>query len=205
MIESGELIEPVSNYKLQVKIKVSALTSSTMQSQSAGGQIGFAQTTINVKLLETTTVAMSGNGILLSGFYQKNLSKRYDVLGRLVYNSIQATGDTPSPAICNAGTCFVNITYIDLGILFKYRLPLGQQIFWFGLGLDFLFAGDKSSNILDPSNIGMQQKLIASLGHDWELNAKSFVPLSLEYGTFIDKNSVTASQIILNAGYGFHF
>ncbi len=205
IIESGEITEPLVSYILQTKTKLTSPRVVAEKTQAAGGQVSYSQNTIGVKLLETTTIGLQGNGFLLSGFYQKTLSNKYDVLGKFSYNSIKVTSDPQPPSLCTDGPCYVNISYLDLEVLMKYKIPVAKNILWLGLGFDFLYAVDKSSNILDPSNIGIQQKLTAVLGFDWALTTTSYIPTSLEYGTFINKNSVTANQILITSGYGFRF
>ncbi|MFM6929056.1 MAG: hypothetical protein ACKOX6_11370, partial [Bdellovibrio sp.] len=66
-------------------------------------------------------------------------------------------------------------------------------------------AMSKSSNILDTGKITTNQTVIGSLGLDYHLGRKNYIPVQFDYAFFPDNNTSSATQMSIRAGYGWSF
>ena len=215
IVESGKPEKPLDQYSFKsitavnppaIAIQKTLLDKVLkIRGSSYGGLVGYARNSVDVKLVSTIAVGMSGDGLNLSGFYQRPLSDRYELQGSVGYNSVKVSSQSAPTSLCGGNSCFVNAGYLDLQALLKYKLPFDAAKIWVGLGFDLLFAVTKESNILDAASFETQQKFAFATGTDFKLKSMSFIPLAFEYGIFINKNAVSVNQMILRSGYGVYF
>ncbi|WP_373997757.1 hypothetical protein [Bdellovibrio bacteriovorus] len=206
-ILKGSMSPDFSIEKLSRGAKSSQTASRAPKSQSAWGlTAGYAMNTMTVKPTGTSSISLSGNSFNLSGFYQMqldgNISAR--ILGG--YESLQASGTSSAASCTGSSDCKVEIGYLGVEALVRYTfLKTKTMEFNAAAGLGFLFAMNKSSNVLDTSKISTNQTIVVSAGMDYHLNRNNFIPVQLDYAMYPDNNTSSAKQIILRAGYGFNF
>ncbi|WP_415063214.1 hypothetical protein [Bdellovibrio sp.] len=173
---------------------------------SGGFTAGYAMNSMTVKPSGAPSVSLSGSSFNLSGFYQVEVDGNVSARLFVSYETLQATGTSPTKACTGSADCKVDISYLGLEALVRYRyLHSKKWDAWAGAGLGFLFAIGKSSNVLDSSKISTNQTVVGSLGLDYQLDRNSFIPVQLDYALFPDNSTSSANQIILRAGYGFNF
>lgn len=174
---------------------------------SWGLTAGYAMSTMNVKASPTDSVSMSGSSFNLSGYYQMPLDGKFSTRLFGSYETLDVKGTAPASASGRCGTeCKATISYLGLMALVRYSFLMERNYeAWAGAGLGFLFAMGKSSNILDTGKISTNQTIIGSVGFDYRLDQKSYIPVQLDYAMFPDNSTSSANQIILRAGWGFQF
>lgn len=163
---------------------------------------------INSSMTAKTTagsVTMTGSSFDLLGYYQTYLDKNINVRIFGGYQTMKVAGS--GSVSCNGSTnCTADLSYLGLGALVRYSFYRTQSMeFSVGGGLGFLFAMSKSSNILDTSKITTNQTVIGSLGMDYHLSRKNYIPVQLDYAMFPDNNTSSATQMAIRAGYGWSF
>lgn len=167
---------------------------------------GYAMNSMNVKPTGASSISLSGSSFNLSGFYQMTIDGNFSarILGG--YETLQASGSSAAASCSGSSDCKVDISYLGLEGLVRYTyLRRASFDAWAGAGLGFLFAVSKSSNVLDTSKISTNQTIVGSLGLDYRLNRRNFIPIQLDYAYYPDNATSSANQIILRAGYGFSF
>ncbi|WP_413575049.1 hypothetical protein ACLVWU_12380 [Bdellovibrio sp. HCB290] len=170
---------------------------------------GMANSSMDVKS-SSSSMTMTGSSFNVNGFYQTYLDKNISVKALVGYESLTVSGKAPSGfsgGTCIAGSnCTAELGYLGLNALIRYSLFRTSSLeFTVGGGLGFLFAMQKSSNVLDTSKITTNQTIVGSLGVDWHLDRRTFVPIQFDYAMFPDNNTSSATQMILRAGYGWNF
>lgn len=163
---------------------------------------GYSSNSMTVKPNSTTSISLSGSSFNLSGFYQLNLDGKISarILGG--YEALVASGTS---ATCS-GECKVDIGYLGVEALVRYSFINSSSMeFWGGAGLGFLFAMNKTSNILNTSKISTNQTIVGALGLDYKLSRSTFIPLQLDYALYPENSTSSATQIILRAGWGRSF
>ncbi|KHD87731.1 MAG: hypothetical protein OM95_12935 [Bdellovibrio sp. ArHS] len=206
-VVKGAMTQDYSLEKLSRAAKASQTASRAPRSQSAWGLTGgYAMNTMSVKPANASSVSLSGSSFNFSGFYQMqldgNISAR--ILGG--YESLQASGTSSSASCTGSTNCSVEIGYLGVEALVRYSFIKTKTLeFNAAAGLGFLFAMNKSSNVLDTSKISTNQTIVVSVGLDYHLSRNNFVPIQLDYAMFPDNNTSSAKQMILRAGYGFNF
>lgn len=162
---------------------------------------GYAMSNMNVKMPTTgSTASLSGSSFNFGGMYQMHLDGNISV--RIVggLETLNVKGDT------STGSHKVDISYLGGEALVQYSFLRRQSMdVWAGAGLGFLFAMSKSSDILDESKITTNQTIVGSLGVDYKLKGRAFIPIQFDYAIFPDNSSTSANQMILRVGYGMSF
>lgn len=176
---------------------------SSAPGKSWGVMGGYAMNSMSSKI-SNTTISVSGSSFSVNGIYQMPLPDLgQKVSARILggYETFQATGS-------DSGTDrTVDISYLGVQGLLRYTFYQQPKFsVWAGGGLGFLFAIAKSSkNFLDESKISTNQTLIGSIGVDYSLNSKNYIPVQFDYVIYPDSSTSTARQMIIRAGYGFNF
>lgn len=170
---------------------------------SAGLMLGFANNAMTVKPGGGASVSLSGSSFSLSGLYQMPIGGAFGARLLAGYETLTASG-TGDGTVCTS--CEVDLSYLGVEALAKYSFVQNSSMdVWVGAGLGFLFAMNKSSNILDTSKISTSQTIVGALGLDWRLSATTFIPVQFDYAMYPDNSTSSATQMILRAGYGFSF
>ncbi|MFV8258122.1 hypothetical protein ACNQKP_09955 [Bdellovibrio bacteriovorus] len=198
-------VAKIGGTKAAPTAKAAAPEKAGKSKSSWGVTAGYAMNNMTVKPSSSSSVALSGSSINASAFYQMpldgNISAR--ILGG--YETLSAKGSS-STVSCSGSDCTVDISYLGVEALVRYSyLRSAKFDAWVGGGLGFLFAIGKSSNVLDTSKISTNQTIVGSLGLDYHLDRKSFIPVQLDYAMFPDNNTSSANQIIIRAGWGWQF
>ena len=148
--------------------------------------------------------SMSGTGFGALGFYDYALSSSF--VGRAMVGMEQYNvAGSITTADCSLTTnCSVNLTYLSMYGYGRWNLTQGNYKTWIGGGFGYLYAMGKASTFLKADQISANQIFMFSAGMDIRLSAKTYVPVSLEYGMFPSSDSVKASIIYLRAGYAWN-
>lgn len=211
IIESGKLQSPGSQYtlvKVEPKLEIKSeadVKRKTLKNQSYGFLIGYGNTTAKVDLTSSSRVSLTGGGMNATGFYRKDLTKSNTLEARLRYNSIAIKANSASASLCAGEVCKVQIGYLDFTGIFRFNKTFNVSQLWTGIGANLLVAVSKESNIIDPSKISTQQSLVVVMGYDKKLNEKAFLPISIEFNTFMYNSAASINQFHLNVGYGINF
>ncbi|WP_413582018.1 hypothetical protein [Bdellovibrio sp. HCB288] len=190
--------------------EVNSRASSSSGKRAWGVIAGMANSSMDVKS-STSGMTMTGTSFNVNGFYQTYLDKNISVKALVGYESLNVSGSKPSSfsgGTCNTAgaTCSAELGYLGFNALIRYTaFRTSSMDFTVGGGLGFLFAMQKSSNVLDTSKISTNQTVVGSLGVDWHLDKRTFVPIQFDYAMFPDNNTSSATQMILRAGYGWNF
>nr|BFD60100.1 hypothetical protein CKG001_22070 [Bdellovibrio sp. CKG001] len=183
----------------------SASVKSSSSKSAWGVTAGYAMNNMTVKPSPSSSVSLSGSSINASGFYQMNLDGNISARFLGGYETLVAKG-TSSNVSCSGSECSVDISYLGVEALVRYSYLRNTKFdAWVGGGLGFLFAIGKSSNVLNTSKISTNQTFVGSLGLDYHLSKKNFIPVQLDYAMYPDNNTSSANQIILRAGWGINF
>ncbi|MBX3040770.1 MAG: hypothetical protein KF789_08710 [Bdellovibrionaceae bacterium] len=185
------------------------------KSGPAWGLLGhYNQTNMDVSfftgqgvLRRKSTSQMKGSAFGLSGFYDYLFTPRFQMRSIAGLDQVSASGTTALPD-CDKGTtsnCTFAVTYLTLAAQARFILNEGNTKFWLGGGGGFLLAMQKSSNVLDTSQISTNQVYFLSGGADIGLSGNKFIPISLDYGMFPSSETVKANIMTLRAGYGWFF
>lgn len=171
---------------------------------SWGLTAGFVNSSMTAKTT-AGSVTMTGTSFDVLGYYQTYLDKNISVRAFGGYQTLNVAGS--GSVTCNGSTnCTAELSYLGLGALVRYTFYRTQTMeFSAGGGLGFLFAMNKSSNILDTSKITTNQTVIGSLGLDYHLSRKNYIPVQFDYALFPDNNTSSATQMAIRAGYGWSF
>lgn len=156
---------------------------------------------IKVKVSSTTSSATGmGYGAFLLG--DLRIPWNINLNGHAGLKMLNATGKMGDE---NANLI---ITYLSLGGLTQYLIPIGKNQLSFGLGASYLIPMSKSSKkLLDVKNISSTNTYDLAVGYNIKLKKNRWLPIVLEYGMFPDSKSsdesVTANWIHLRIGYTF--
>lgn len=185
----------------------SSRTKTAPSKSSWGLTAGYAMSDMTVKATSTASVSMTGSSFNLSGYYQMPLDGRISTRLFGSYETLDVKGTAPASLSGQCGSeCKATISYLGLMALVRYSFLVSPSYeAWAGGGLGFLFAIGKSSTILDTSKISTNQTIIGSLGLDYRLDKKSYIPIQFDYAMFPDNSTSSAKQMILRAGWGFQF
>lgn len=142
------------------------------------------------------SIALTGSSFNLVGFYQMQLDTKVFVKLLAGYETLSASNETYN----------VDLGYLGFTAQVEYKFYQGETWdFWGGGGLGFLYAMNKSSNILDTAKISINQTIVGVVGADYRLSKTTFIPLQLSYQIFPDNSSSSATQIIFRGGWGKDF
>lgn len=171
-----------------------------------GVTAGYSLNSMTVKPSSSSSIKLSGSSFNLSGFYQRKLTSDLGVRIFGSYQTLKASGTSQAPTCASGYNCSVDISYLGIESLVQYTFWKNPQYdIWAGAGLGLLFAISKNSNIIDTSKITTNQAILASVGLNYKLNRKAFIPLQLDYALYPDNQTTSANQIIFRAGYGLSF
>ncbi len=142
----------------------------------------------------------------LKAFYDYDFMPELTIRGAAGLETFSAKGSTKA-ALCDNGTnCGVSFNYLAFEGSAHYNFLTGKTKAWVGLGYSFLVQMSKASNIPNlSSDSSTNQEILISAGADFWMNAKSFIPVVVEYGTFPGSANVVASSIYVRSGYGLTF
>lgn len=174
------------------------------QNASWGAMVGLSSDSMTVKPSATSSANLTGSSFSLKGFYQREIDG--NVSARLAggYHAFTASGSSSS--VSCSGTCSVDIGYLGVEAIVSYTFAKYKSFdFWAGGGLGFLFAINKSSNVLKTDKITTSQTIVVSLGSDWSLSPKTYIPIQFDYVLFPDNSTSSANQMVLKIGYGKRF
>jgi len=152
----------------------------------------------------TASSSLSGSGFGVGGFYDHTLTDKLMGRAHASYEQFNAQGSTPLADCDGSTTCDVKINYLSVYGLAKYQLTSSKYRMWAGGGVGFLLAMSKSSTVLNASEISTNQVFTAAFGTDIYYSSKNYIPVSLEYNLFPASSTVSASSVVLRAGWAWN-
>ncbi len=169
--------------------------SSSSDKARIGFLAGYSMNSMTAKPA-SGSIALTGSSFNLVGFYQMQMSDSVFVKLLAGYETLSASNETYN----------VDLGYLGFTAQIEYKFYQGNSFdFWAGGGLGFLYAMNKSSNILDTAKISINQTIVGVVGMDYRLSKTSFIPLQLSYSLYPDNSSSSATQIIFRGGWGKDF
>lgn len=186
--------------KAQEGMVVSAGGTSSKRTSSSGGGSGkltgiMGGLNLNSMGLsyQGTSTAYSGNSFSVLGFMDIPLSKSF---------VLRTKGGLDSFEVVSQGSG-ASFTYIGFEGGLNWHL---SPSFWVGGGGAFLLTMAKSSSIYGlDANASTNSFFFAGLGSNISLSGGKVIPLSLEYALYPGGAGVTASSVLLRAGYAWSF
>lgn len=206
--------KPETGQSIAARRPASVETSTTDSPEVSRGVAGkkmgilgtYANSSMNARFSTGTsneTANMTGSGFGILGYYDMPIAKKFEIRGMGGLEQFIAK-QTKTDAICtNSTTCNVNINYLSLYGILKYKFLTGKSNYWVGGGLGYLVAMSKSSTVLDTSQISTNQVFTLSLGSDIGMSGNKILPVSIDYSLFPSSGTVTASMISLRLGWGW--
>lgn len=156
---------------------------------------------------QTATADMKGSTFGVGGYYNYMLSNDFSISASADMQQFDAAGSA-NFAACNNGTttdCSVKITYLSFYGLGRWYFLKSQINAWVGGGGGFLMAMSKQTNVLKAEQISTNQVFTFSLGAEYQLNKKNYIPFSFDYNMFPSSSTVKANMMVLRFGYGWNF
>ncbi len=156
---------------------------------------------------QTEDVPLVGNSFGLAGSLDYPLTNWLIFHGTLGYEPFNAEGTATIFGCDNltSKTCNAMISYLSAGGFARFNFTKSKFQMWGGLGGTAKFPVSKTSTALKVDDIKLTITFGGAFGADWFISNKSFIPLSLEYQMFQSSDTVTASMILIRAGYGWAF
>lgn len=170
-----------------------------------GVLLGLGPSHVKVNLSGTTSVLMTGINPSLEGYYQRTVKGSLKAAVRVGYGSIAVKGAGPGSGVCENADCNMDLNFFNMDAYLKKTFSLSNNDLWFGGGLGFILAVGKKSNIADVASVGSTQKIILGAGYDIGLSEKKLIPVSFEYSSILNNNSIAITQMGLKVGYAVHF
>lgn len=193
-------------------VEMSTTQGGSLSRTLAGKKMGvvgsYLMNTMNAKFsLNGTnyTASMKGTGFGVLGYYDYPIKSNFEARGLGGVEQFVAS-ESKSTALCDSGTsstCNVNITYLSLYGLLKYKFLKNTSTYWAGGGMGYLLAASKSSTVLDISQVSTNQVFTLSAGVDVGMKNNRIMPISLDYSLFPSSGTVTASMISVRVGWGW--
>lgn len=152
-------------------------------------------------------VDMKGNSFGITGIVDWPVMNSVDLRGTLGYEPFSATGTAVNNS-CDGATskiCTAEISYISAGGFLRYDFTKSRSQIWAAAGATLKLPLGKTTTALNPDDIKMTMTYGASFGLDYFLTGTTFIPASFEYQMFLKSDTVSASIMILRAGYGMTF
>jgi len=155
----------------------------------------------------TDSLSLKGNSYNLMGFYDMDMTPSWTIDLKGGVETFTANGSTSQTPVCSNSTgCSVSFTYLSGEANLRYNYLKAKTKAWVGLGGAFMLAVAKSSSVSNlNTNSATNQMILFGTGADFSLGHGSFIPVSFEYGMFPGSSTVTASTMVLRAGYGWRF
>lgn len=149
------------------------------------------------------TAHMTGSGFGFGGFYDYAYSNEiiFEGLGAIEQFNGAGASSEMSAGDCN---CNVKIQYLSGYGIAKYNFTEGHYRAWVGAGGGLLMTMSQSSNILVSGSNSINETYLLEVGVDIQLSRKNYIPLALQYEAFPSSPSVTASMIVLKAGWAWN-
>lgn len=172
-----------------------------------GVLFGYAMNTMSLTVQTGSSredITMTDSSFSLKPFVDYHLSPSLTVRGATGYETFNVKG-TLSNALCSGSTnCQAQYSYLPLEGSAQYNFMNQSTRAYVGLGYSFLIELNRSVNIPNlNSESKTNQMIMASIGADFALKNKKFIPVVFEYATFPGSTNVKASALYLRVGYGF--
>lgn len=153
----------------------------------------------------TSATNMTGSTFGLGAFYNYAFTSNMSLKFSGAYEQMQATGTIANPPGCGTGgtSCDATITYLSGYGHINYYIAPGAFSPFLGVGFGFLFPMSKSSTALNADKISMNQVINLAVGMDIKMGRDAYLPLIFEYNYFSPSDTVTASMMMLKAGWGW--
>lgn len=186
-----------SGFYIELKERVSSSSRSSDYGSSRatsdsrlGLLIGITQNAMAIKL-SSASYNLSGSGMTVSGFWDIPLSEGIFARGKAGIKQFTSA----------SGTSKANFQYLGLEGSLNFKLG---STFWLGGGGAFLFSLAKDSNVvgLDIS-ASTNSFFFGGVGANLRLGRSAIIPISIDYAMYPSGTGVSASSLLLRAGYAF--
>jgi hypothetical protein len=167
----------------------------TMTASFIGGPLGNTY---------KVNASMSGSGLGVLGYYDYAISPRFVIRGMGGLEQYNVAGSIATADCSSTTDCNVKLTYLSLYGYGRFNILTTGNKWWVGGGYGYLYAMSKASTVLRSDQISANQIFVLSTGMDFRMSAKTYIPVSLEYGLFPTSDSVKASIMYLRVGYAWN-
>jgi hypothetical protein len=206
MILKGRLTTDLTLTPYKGKSQSASFKAKGVSNHSWGVLAGFSMDSMTAKPGTTSNISLSGTSFDLSGYYQMPIDGNFGARVLLGYETFEASGTASTPYCDDDVDCSIKIAYLGLQGLMTYSFLEAESIsMWAGVGLGFLFALSKESDVIKASSITTSQTIVASVGLDYKFSPTMIIPVQVEYALFPDTNTASANQINIRFGVGFGF
>lgn len=178
------------------------------------GLVTLITNTMNTKQADGTqpipnqeSVALKGSSFGISGSIDMPLVDWLTLRGVAGYEPFVAAGTSRflSCDTLSSTNCTASITYASFGGYARMDIIKSRALVWAAAGMAIKYPIGKSTTALRADDIKMTYTIAASLGLDYFINNKNFIPASLEYQLFPSSDTVSANSIMVRAGYGWAY
>ena len=152
-----------------------------------------------------TSASLSGNSFNARGIADYYINEKFSGRAQVGYELFETDGTVADSSCSGANTCVTEINYFAIEALGRYTLTGKKFRFWLGGGLGILHPLSKTSNAVVESSISTTFSIIGSLGIDYALNSKAYIPVWFSYNYLSPSDDVSARFLNLNVGYAFKF
>lgn len=152
-------------------------------------------------------VALRGTSIGITGTVDYPFYSWLILRGTLGYEPFNVAG-TSNFLSCNVLTstsCTADINYLSAGGYVRIDLTKSRTTVWLAGGGSSKIPLSKTTTALKSDDIGMTFTIAGAVGIDQFINNRNYIPISLEYQLFQSSDTVSASIVMLRAGYGWAF
>ncbi|MEK6556331.1 MAG: hypothetical protein AABZ31_13875, partial [Bdellovibrionota bacterium] len=172
-----------------------------------GGLVGLSMSKADVDLFDSGGSAagsesLDGNGFSAKGLYDYPLFSSIWFRGLLGLEQFNVAGGTNTAC---SGKCETEIMYLTFDFWGRYVLSQGTTRPWIGAGGALLFPVTKSSSALKEGSITNTNIFAIGGGLDFFMSPKAYIPVQIEYNMYPKSDTVTASAIVIRAGYALEY
>jgi hypothetical protein len=167
---------------------------------------GYLMNTMQVGTSSIAT-SMTGTGFGALGFYDYALSPSITLraMGGMETYGVAGSNSSASPGSSCTTNCDLKISYLSLYGYGRWNFLQGNYRSWLGIGSGYLYPmSTPTSSVFTSGQLGANQIFVFSAGTDIRMNAKNYIPISLEYGLFPSTATVKANIIYLRAGFAWN-
>lgn len=166
---------------------------------------GYLMNSMTV-VTSSINASLSGSGFGALGFYDYALSPSLVLrgMGGFETYNVAGTNTAASPGNNCVADCNVKLPYLSMYGYGRWNFLQGNYKSWLGAGVGYLYPMSPQSTVFAKSQLGANQVFIFSAGMDVRMNAKTYLPVSFEYGLYPTTATVKAHIIYLRLGYAWN-
>lgn len=147
---------------------------------------------------------MTGSNFGLGGFYDYSLNQSWWVRAHGTVEMFDVKSTKSPCGVAPLTDCTVQFTQIGAYGSFNFQFKPQPFRIYAGLGGGLLIYASKKSEVLDTNKFFFNSMLMGTLGFDYFIGAKSFIPVAFEYQMIPDKEA-GVSTLAVRVGWGKSF